>query len=39
MRNITADDHSGLIAALRIVAYMIGGSLVARSWPRPQANK
>ena len=40
MRYTTADNHSGLMAALRIVAYMIGGSLVARSWwPRPHANK
>ena len=40
MRYTTADNHSGLMAALRIVAYMIGGSLVARSWwPRPLADK
>jgi len=39
MRYTTADNHSGLMAALRIVAYMIGGSLVARSWwPRPLAD-
>ena len=40
MRYTTADNHSGLMAALRIVAYLIGGSLVARSWwPRPLADK
>jgi hypothetical protein len=40
MRYTTADNHSGLMAAMRIVAHLIGGSLVARLWwPRPLANK
>jgi hypothetical protein len=40
MRYTTADNHIGPMAALRIVAYLMGGSLVAGLWwPRPHANK
>ena len=40
MRYTTVDNHSGPMGALRIIAYLTDGSLVARSWwPRPHANE